>query len=580
MTEPLTDYRITLEDGSEVDMLDYDFRNFVAALWGELGLPPPTAIQNDVAHFLAHGPSRRVVEAFRGVGKSWLTAAYVLWRLRKNPEERVLVVSASKDRADAFSIFCRTLIERVPFLQHLKPRVDDGQRDSAIAFDVGPSSPHQAPSVRSVGITGQMTGGRATIIVADDVETPKNSLTQLQRDRLGELVKEFDAVLVPGGEVVYLGTPQCEESLYNALPERGYTVRVWPARYPTPEWLAHYGHTCSPMIREAVEMHPAIAGRSTEPSRFSDEDLREREQSYGRSGFALQFMLDTRASDALKHPLRISDLIVMAIDPRAELVPVRVQWASGLEQAHESLPSVGFKGDRWHKPMYVSKDFVSPSRRVMWIDPSGRGKDETAFAVVAFNAGQLYLLKSGGYRDGYGDTTLEGLADVAKEYKVNEVWVESNFGDGMFLKLLAPTLFRKHPCRLEEEHSTGQKELRIIDTLEPVLNQHRLIVAEQVARDDLLVEDVDSQLFRQLTRITKDRGALRRDDRLEALASAVKKLVDLMAIDQEKIETKHKEAAVEAALRRFREDAGAWRGGRVHPPKGKTNRIGHRKWSM
>ena len=94
-----------------------------------------------------------------------------------------------------------------------------------------PASAHQAPSVRSVGITGQMTGGRATIIVADDVEIPSNSLTQVRRERLAEAVKEFDAVLVPGGEVTYLGTPQTEMSLYNQLPQRGYDIRIWPSRY-------------------------------------------------------------------------------------------------------------------------------------------------------------------------------------------------------------------------------------------------------------------------------------------------------------------------------------------------------------
>lgn len=554
----MSEYIVTLQDGTEVDLLNADFRNFVAALWEELALPPPTEVQYDIADYLEHGPSRRVVEAFRGVGKSWLTAAYCLFRLRKNPEERILVVSAGKDRADAFSIFCRTLIERVPFLQHLRPHVEEGQRDSAMSFDVGPSSPHQAPSMRSVGITGQLTGGRATLIVADDIETPKNSLTQLMRERLGELIKEFDAVLAPGGEVVYLGTPQCEESVYNELPARGYSTRVWPARYPSKDWLDHYGDRCAPLIRDAVVNSPDLLGKTTEPARFSDRDLAEREASYGRSGFALQFMLDTRASDALKHPLRVNDFMVLAMDPKADLVPVRVQWGSGPDQIHESMPSVGFRGDRWVRPMFTTKDFVQPSRRIMWIDPSGRGKDEAGVAVVAYQAGQLYLLKSAGFKEGYTDGTLEAMADIAKDFKVHEVWIESNFGDGMFTALFRPVLMRKHPCHLEEEHSVGQKERRIIDTLEPILNQHRMVVAETVIREDLQVEDPDNQLFRQLTRITKDRNSLRHDDRLEAFASACKKLVELMSIDQEKVEDRHRSMTADKTLREWRSKLG-WR---------------------
>jgi hypothetical protein len=96
-----------------------------------------------------------VIEAFRGIGKSWLTAAYVCWLLWKNPQHKILVVSASKDRADAFSIFVKRLIETIPELAHLKPRGD--QRNSNLAFDVGPATPDQSPSVKSVGITGQLT---------------------------------------------------------------------------------------------------------------------------------------------------------------------------------------------------------------------------------------------------------------------------------------------------------------------------------------------------------------------------------------------------------------------------------------
>jgi hypothetical protein len=38
-----------------------------------------------------------------------------------------------------------------------------------------------------------------------------------------------------------------------------------------------------------LEANAALAGKPTDPERFSDEDFRERELSYGRSGFALRF---------------------------------------------------------------------------------------------------------------------------------------------------------------------------------------------------------------------------------------------------------------------------------------------------
>jgi hypothetical protein len=216
---------------TDADPLKADFRNFLWMVWKHLGLPEPTPVQYDIALFLQHGPRRSVIEAFRGVGKSWVTSAFVCWLLYCNPQLKIMVVSASKQRADDFSTFTLRLINDIELLHHLRPR--DDQRSSKVAFDVGPAKPDHSPSVKSVGITGQLAGSRADYIVADDIEVPNNSDTQTKRDKLAEAIKEFDAVLKPGGRVVYLGTPQTEHSIYNLLPERGYVIRIWPARYPT-----------------------------------------------------------------------------------------------------------------------------------------------------------------------------------------------------------------------------------------------------------------------------------------------------------------------------------------------------------
>ena len=140
------------------------------------------------------------------------------------------MVSASKTRADDFSTFTQRLISEMPLLQHLQPR--DNQRHSKVSFDVAPARASHAPSVKSMGVTGQLTGSRADLIIADDVESANNSQTQLMRDRLSETVKEFDAIIKPEvGRIIFLGTPQTEMSLYNSLEERVQT-RIWCALYP------------------------------------------------------------------------------------------------------------------------------------------------------------------------------------------------------------------------------------------------------------------------------------------------------------------------------------------------------------
>lgn len=552
----------------EVDPLRADLRNFLYVIWKHLNLPDPTPAQYALALRLQHGRKRDVIEAFRGVGKSWVTAAFVLWVLYCDPQKKILVVSASKERADAFSIFTRRLITEVPMLRHLLPRT--GQRDSTISFDVGPARPDQSPSVKSAGITGQITGSRADLIVADDIETPQNSMTTMMRERLSEAVKEFDAIIKPldSSRILFLGTPQTESSIYNGLPPRGYGMWVWPARFPSTKEMDFYGDRLAPELLEMLAADPTLPtqcsgrGAPTDPLRFHDLDLMEREASYGRSGFNLQFQLNTALSDADRFPLKASDLMVLDCDPK--VAPIKAVWGSSPDLARKDLPLVALAGDRLHRPMWIStENFVPYTGVVMSIDPSGRGGDELGYAIVAMLNGYLFVLRCKGLKGGYSDDNLEMLAKEAKAFGVNEVIVESNFGDGMFLKLLLPFLTRIHPCATEEVRSSVQKERRIIDTLEPTMNQHRLVMCSSVVKEDFTNYNEypgdhahKYQLMYQLTRITKDKGSLAKDDRLDALAIAVSRWTEVMDKDTDRIENEHREAMRDSEVQKFLEAAG------------------------
>lgn len=527
-----------------------DFRKFVYLIWKELNLPDPTPMQYDIAYYLQNGPKRSVIEAFRGVGKSWLTSAFVCWILLNDPQKKVLVVSASKERADAFSSFVKKLINEIPILQHLRPR--EGQRDSMLAFDVGPALPDHSPSTKSVGIFGQMTGSRADIVVMDDIEIPSNSATQQMRDKLSEAVKEVDAILkpLPTSRVIYLGTPQQELSLYNELGERGYEVRIWPALYPEIQKVESYKGRLAPLVTRALEKDPLLAGMPADPRRFGEEDLLERRASYGRAGFALQFMLDTSLSDADRYPLKVQDLIVQNLGPT--MGHLKLAWAAAPELVINDLPNVALTGDRYYRPMWHSPEMSEYTGAVMSIDPSGRGKDETGYAVVKALAGNLFLTEAGGITGGYELETLEALAHAAKRNQVKYIIIEANFGDGMFTQLLKPVLGRIYPCTVEEVRHSTQKEARIIDTLEPVMSQHRLIVDQRVIDKDFdTAKDVKYSLFYQMTRITRDRGAITHDDRLDALAIAVAYWTESLGRDNNKAAEAIKSQALEKELKTF-----------------------------
>lgn len=527
----MTSYKWSKE---QIQKAKEDFRVFLFIVWDAVGLPEPTPVQYDIANCLQHLPNDRfIIQGFRGVAKSFISCAFCVWSLWRDPQLKIEIVSASKDRADANAVFIRNIIRTIDFLEHLLPR--KGQRDTQNQFDVGEAVPDISPSVKSVGITGQITGSRADILLADDVEIPNNSGTQVQRDKLGEAVKEFDAIIKPEGNIIYLGTPQNEMSLYNELQQRGYHTRIWTVMYPeTGAEREFYGDRLAKLIADRYDSNPELwAGKPTDPKRFNEEEIYKRRLSYGKAGFALQFMLNTNLSDVEKYPLKVADLIVSSLDP--EEASLTYSWSNERMHRLADVPCVALKGDYYHEPNSRSTETVHYTGCCMAIDPSGRGKDETAYAVIKYLNGYLFLVEVGGFRDGYSDSVLQQLANKAKYHGVNEIVIEGNFGDGMFTKLFTPVVIRTHPCAISEVKNYSQKEARIIDTLEPVMMRHKLIVNTQVIIDDFAIYEMNQQysLFYQLTRLSRDRGSLAHDDRLDAVTMAVKYWLDQMDRDEQ-----------------------------------------------
>ena len=515
-----------------LDALKGDFKLFLQALWEQLDLPSPTRAQYAIADYLQHGPKRLQIQAFRGVGKSWITGAFVLWTLFRDSEKKIMIISASKERADNMSIFLQKLIIETPWLNQLRPKAEDA-RWSRISFDVL-CSPHQAPSVKSVGITGQLTGSRADLMILDDIEVPGNSMTELMREKLLQLCTEAESILTPkeDSRIMFLGTPQTTFTIYRKLAERNYRPFVWTARYPRK--LSNYEGLLAPQLLEDLD-NGASEWEVTD-DRFSNDDLIEREAAMGRSNFMLQFMLDTSLSDADKFPLKMADLVVTSVNPTS--APESVVWCSDPNNVIKELPTVGLPGDYFYSPMQLQGEWDSYTETICSVDPSGRGSDETAAAYISQRNGFLYLHEMRAYRDGYSDNTLLSILRGCKKYNVTKLVIETNFGDGIVGELFKKHLQQtKQAIDVEEIRANVRKEDRIIDSLEPVLNQHRLIVDRSVVEWDYRSnaeaapeERLLYMLFYQMSRMCREKGAVKHDDRLDCLAQGVKYFTDAMSI--------------------------------------------------
>jgi hypothetical protein len=545
-----------------------DFRVFLCHVWRHVIGKDPSPLQYEYGWRLQHGGVKLFLAAYRGFGKSFIAVAYAVWILYWNPNKKIVLVSASQGFAKDLSTFAFQIIRGVPGMAFLD--CVGRERHSKISFDVGPAVPDKQPSVVALGIGGQITGNRADVIIADDVEVPNNSDTQAAREKLGLAIQEFAAVIKPRGQIVYLGTPQNESSIYTLLPERGYKVVLWPIQYPDEQLAAVQKTQLAPSILEALA-NDASPGDPTDPARFDALSIAERRGEYGATGFALQFQLNTALANVDRYPLKLRDLVIT--DCSGPTGPESFQWTGAPQQELRDLEARGLGGDRFFGPLLPDKVRYSPWQGVaMFVDPSGTGKDETAYAIVKHLNGNLFLAEQVGLRGGYTDAVMVAIAEAAKRHQVNRIVDESNFGDGMFGRLLQPHLARIYPCSVEELRVSGQKELRILDTLEPVVQQHRLAVDRTVFERDNhrsgTLPELQARrytLAHQFTRITREKGCLAHDDRIDSLAGAVSLWVESMAKNVDKEKERADRRQEEKDLRDFVSGTMDW----AHPDRGR-----------
>lgn len=535
------------------------FREFFAdCLWNILG-KEATDMQLDIADFVAYGKKTKMVQAQRGEAKSTIAAMYVIWTLIHDPSKRIVVVAGTEHLAGTITGWCVKILTDWDILRCLRSKSNlDKARTTSYdvnndlrmyaafkATGVYTQSVNKDASIFARGITGSMTGFRADLIIADDIEAQNNSKTEGTREALLEAIKQFPALCVTG-EILYLGTPQTSNSIYATLPSRGYDVRIWTGRYPTPIEEQNYGSHLAPFIIERMNNDNSLRygggllgtrGKATDPLMVSEQKLQDNELDMGASTFQLQYMLDTKLSDAARYPLKLDDIPVITLpDTQAP-----VSWSFQKDAINKvKLPANFPVRAEFFRVTQVSELQDKFMGCYMYVDPAGGGKngDETAWAITKYAAGKIFLCAIGAIKGGLQLDKLEALTAEAVKWKPTVIGIEKNFGNGALASVWQPLLLSRHRCVIEEPYETGQKELRIIDTLEPVIGSNRLVFSDRVFQQDIDALEghpLDTRalfsLFHQLSLITRDRGSLVHDDRLDALAGSVRYWVNNLKVD-------------------------------------------------
>lgn len=510
-----------------------------------------TEMQADIAEYMQCGPRLRMVMAQRGEAKSTLAALYAVWRIVQRPSTRVLIVSGGEKQAGEVATLVVRLILSWDILECLRPDRQAGDRTSTEAFDVhyALKGLDKSPSVACVGITSNLPGKRADLLIPDDIETNKNGLTVVQRGQLLQLSKEFSSICTHG-DILYLGTPQSKDSIYNTLQGRGYDIRIWPGRFPTPDEVEKYGDRLAPFITDRIKADPTLQrgggidgtkGKPSDLGRYTEADLVEKELDKGPEDFQLQYMLDTSLVDALRQQLKLSDLICANFDP--DRLPEIIVYQAAPKYAVELPQEFPIPLTKMYYPVTVECTFVPPKLIQMFIDPAGGGADELAFGVSTAVGPYVHVLDCGGLKGGLSGDNPEILCSVIAENKVTDITVESNMGHGLFEINLRAELAKRGLAHVQVkgEYSTGQKERRIIDSIVSPMQRHRVIVHRKVFESDIKYGKQHSaeartqySLWYQLANITTDRNSLPHDDRLEAFAGCVRLWKNVLAVDENK----------------------------------------------
>ncbi len=415
------------------------------------------------------GDRRLLLMAFRGCGKSTLVGLYCAWRLYRAPETRILVLAADHALATRMVANVRRILGRHPLCGALVPDYGEGGWASD-RFTVAREAVLRDASMLAAGIGGNITGARADLVICDDVEVAGNCDTPAKRAELRERLTEAEFVLVPGGGILYVGTPHCADSLYADDAEA---------------FLAGYRRLVIPLLD--------AEGRGAWPERFPPEAVQKLRARVGPLAFRRQMLLERVAEEAAR------------LDP-------------ALIARYAAEPDYREANGRGVLTL-MGKRIVSGGG---WWDPAfgrpGTGDGSVLAATYADAEGRHYLHRLAWltHRDDVEEDPAtqqcRTVAAIARDLLLPVVRVETN-GLGRFL----PALLRQalsqagSGCTVAEITSHVPKAQRILAALDPVLAARRLSAHDSVFR---------TRFAQEMAEWRPDARGLR-DDALDAVAGCL-----------------------------------------------------------
>jgi hypothetical protein len=441
------------------------------------------------------GARNRVLQVFRGCGKSTILGIRNAHKYRADPMHQLLVQGADDDLADDISRDTISIMRGHPLMPPDLLIEPAGVRHWFTR--PGFESNARTPQFRGRGILSRVTGNRADEIINDDTEMAKNVETAEARGKLRKRLSEQSFILKPGGSVLWVGTPHTHDSIYEQKIKAGAEALVIPL----------FAHQTRHEAGEKPHTRLRFAGLPGEDGLWvfagigKDARLLEPGRDYLVAGQEVVLCEPVVGLVDICHgnawPERFTRLEML--ERRRECETVNY-W----DQQYQ-LQAKSFKTSRLNpallEPYDVKPRFDTRNRAsvmllgevqivgasVQWDPSSGKlGSDVSALAVMLFDEyGNRYwhkavaLLGEVAEFDAAGKTVIGGqvwqIAQVVRKLRLPRVVVETN-GAGTFAPSILKACLRQQgiACAVNPLHETRNKNRTILEAIEGPLVSGKL----------------------------------------------------------------------------------------------------------
>lgn len=515
-----------------------DFVEFLRFMFKKMGLPEPTPMQRLFADILQKCPSRRLVMlAYRGFAKTTIVNIFLIWELWNDPKKQQAVWGQNKNFAAESVGQMLGWVQNIEILRSIAPLPN--QRQSTFGFDT-PLHPFHAKgaSVNALSLGGAITGSRADTLVVDDPETTQNGYTQQRRENLDRAMSEAPMVIKERtGRIIIPGTPHFDRSLYTRLKAKGYKIFIFPMTVPPKEVADACWEHYPQQIRDFILNNP----EGTIIDRFSPEEVAMR-MAEGKVTYERQCLLNLYRSSGTDRPLDITRIILY--DANTRNFPASLEHAREPQYVAEEMSqySCADIGEKFYRAFNISTTLKTYDDKIVYVDPSGSGKDELVYAGCGAASGYFVLFKIEGLSGGVTRENIEKIIDHAISIKASAIYVESNMSTSaewiraVMDEKYAPRFGRAQLPQVIPVHNNANKEMRIIQTLDPIINTGRMVITPEAIMSDFIsasdkgVESyADYTLTAQISNFSP-RDKLPFDDRIDCLQGAAARLATHLSI--------------------------------------------------